>query len=299
MRSMSRCTGIVVGLTLVVTAEGVHGQDLVPTGCFDLEMGAWTPEIRLGADSLVMAPPHRIRLGAEPGKGIANREVGRSLEAAPGVNPSVHRVRFWDGTREELSLVWSTGFSGVRMQLEPEGGSLVGTARTFWDLPREVQSASVTAVPIPCDAAVSVDHRLRYSFSRGIAGPSGDSIRIGEPLPEGVDVAIESERVVYYRGELEGPFSGAEEVRIWVPDGVVREIRMRFSGERRFEDIVADMVGVFGEPTSRAGSDSDRDGLISHLAGWSGRMIRISAHGSTVGGVPSPVRVILRDPRGG
>ena len=123
--------------------EDVHG-------CYEIALSEWKPDLRLGEDAKFITPPSRISLSMERGSRGFEAE-GYLLRPAPGGQPSIHRSSFWkiDGT-DTITLVWTTGFSGLEMKLHLEGDTLKGQAGTFWDFPRTRQKAEVVARRIGC-----------------------------------------------------------------------------------------------------------------------------------------------------
>lgn len=125
-------------------------------GCYNLKLSEWTPHMNLGTpedgDIVFITPPKDIYLSKEHGKdGFEKR--GYLIRPVTGTKASIHRWSYWameeDGA---VSLVWTTGFSGLTMKLTPEQKTrdLKGTARTFWDFGRPEQTAEVNAVRIEC-----------------------------------------------------------------------------------------------------------------------------------------------------
>jgi len=119
-------------------------------GCYKLKMSAWRPDLHLGGDSAYITPPRAIQLFAEQGtKSIETN--GYVLRPAPGARPSIHKASYWriQGL-DSIELVWSTGFSGLTMLLQPQGQDLRGKAKTSWDFNRTEQTAEVLAQRITC-----------------------------------------------------------------------------------------------------------------------------------------------------
>jgi hypothetical protein len=119
-------------------------------GCLTLRVGEWSPQTKWGGDSVFVTSPSLVQLLPMP----ASAEEGRS-------NIRVERVsemdwlpqKTWQQTSgDSLQLVFSNGHSGVILELPAVTDSAVGTAETFWDFPRELQTAVVRAVRIPCPA---------------------------------------------------------------------------------------------------------------------------------------------------
>jgi hypothetical protein len=73
-----------------------------------------------------------------------------------GSRTTVHGNALWMPTSggAGIHIVWSTGFSGLTMDLDvkDEGAFLEGEAKTFWDFPREVQTARIRAKRVDCES---------------------------------------------------------------------------------------------------------------------------------------------------
>ncbi len=110
-------------------------------GCYVVNLAAWKPDLSIGRDTEFMYPPSRIRLHTDTGTTLW--EQGQWLvRPAPGVPRSVHRFSFFRALgSDSIEVLWSTGFSGVRMRRN--AGTLSGYAEPFWDFPRQQQSAAV------------------------------------------------------------------------------------------------------------------------------------------------------------
>ncbi|MGQ0713545.1 MAG: hypothetical protein ACT4PJ_07410 [Gemmatimonadaceae bacterium] len=121
-------------------------------GCWELRMGAWQPALMLGNDERIVTPPSRVLIDSTIGTRPYERR-NLLLRPAPGAAPSVHRYSWWNmGRGDSIQLRWTTGFSGVNMNLFHEGDTLRGFARTEWDFDRQPQHANVTAWRVPCEA---------------------------------------------------------------------------------------------------------------------------------------------------
>jgi hypothetical protein len=120
-------------------------------GCYDLGTLNWRPDLRLDKDEAVfITPPERIELLAE--RGTQGREKnGYLVRPAPGVPQSVHRSAYWMPIGpKKIEIVFTTGTSGLEMQLTVQGETLQGKAKTFWDFLRRRQTAHVIAHKINC-----------------------------------------------------------------------------------------------------------------------------------------------------
>ncbi|HEV3052807.1 MAG TPA: HEAT repeat domain-containing protein [Longimicrobium sp.] len=128
--------------------------------CYAFRRGPWQPPMELGLDSVFSTPPAQVRF-LPTLAGVAGKDDGGPGEprfVAERLGPSAWpawRNGTWRPAPEgqALEMGWSNGFSGVALDLRvEEGGTMRGTARTFWDFGREPQTAEVTADRIPCPA---------------------------------------------------------------------------------------------------------------------------------------------------
>ena len=122
-------------------------------GCYEFRIGAWKPSLRLGADAQFVTPPGRIQLEL---KSVEHPwiEGSRRVLQIPGGQPSIHERGEWSVVgRGEVNILWTTGFSGLRVTLQEETGGLRGKARTFWDFHRRTQAADVIAEKVPCPSS--------------------------------------------------------------------------------------------------------------------------------------------------
>ena len=119
-------------------------------GCYELGVLEWQPDLKLGGDAAFITPPKQIQILAQ--RGTSGFEKDEYLvRPAPGVSPSVHGASYWKPTgAKTIKIAWTTGFSGLTMQLRVEGETLQGKAETFWDFGRERQTAHVSARKIDC-----------------------------------------------------------------------------------------------------------------------------------------------------
>ena len=119
-------------------------------GCYELTLSQWEPAISLGEDAMFISPPARIELTKTPDHSWD--EHGLKVTPARGVSPSIHNSSYWRDDGHRLHIVWTTGFSGLTMDLQVRGSSLEGEAHTFWDFPRPRQTSHVIAMKIACES---------------------------------------------------------------------------------------------------------------------------------------------------
>jgi hypothetical protein len=120
-------------------------------GCYELTLSPWRPSLRIGEDYEFITPPHRVQLLAERGTQGWEQD-GYIVKPAPGVRPSIHRGSYWRPQKESIEIVWTTGFSGLSMDLKVEGDVMRGEAKSFWDFPRREQKSDVVARKVDCQS---------------------------------------------------------------------------------------------------------------------------------------------------
>jgi hypothetical protein len=185
---------------LVTLCGSAAAQELAPppagvAGCYELRLAAWTPAMRLGADTVFVRPPLRVELDTVRGSESIGRN-GYVVRPAPATPPSIHRFSYWvpeDSGR--IRLVWTTGFSGLSMRLQAEGDTSRGVAETFWDFGRPRQTANVVATRVACAAGSGT--RARGADAVVAALPAGTP-----PWAEPSEWRVESR--AWWREQLEG-----------------------------------------------------------------------------------------------
>ena len=121
--------------------------------CFRLMLTPWLEALAIGEDSIFSTPPRVVRFSTVK---RAWRSYDESLwmrvEPTLGEPHSVHGPGFWRPYGDSVEVAWSTGFSGLTMNLHTATDTLRGLASTFWDFPRPTQVAQVLGVPTRCAA---------------------------------------------------------------------------------------------------------------------------------------------------
>jgi hypothetical protein len=119
-------------------------------GCYAIDIGVWEPPVELGDDTVEVQPPARVALLAD--RGTASFESrGHLVRPVPGTEGSTHRWSYWRRLApDSIYIAWTTGFAGLRMHLGVRDSILVGEAQTFWDFPREPQTAPATLRRVRC-----------------------------------------------------------------------------------------------------------------------------------------------------
>lgn len=119
-------------------------------GCYSLEVQAWQPLAQYGADAVYVTPPSQFRLFSVPARS-ALRPGSYRMNPTIAAAASPQQFAYWwideDG---RLVLVWTTGLSGVTVELQPHQNVMTGSARTFWDFERAEQHASARATRHAC-----------------------------------------------------------------------------------------------------------------------------------------------------
>jgi predicted amidohydrolase len=137
-----------------------------PGQCYEVQLGTWTPPLDLGEDTVFRVPPRRFRVDARPDPMLGPQAYPlRTLAGAAG---PVHSRGWWSAVRQDSAdIVFTTGFSGLVLHVHRDGGTWRGTASTFWDFPRQRQTAQVTLASTTCPAAQSSVHTV---YDRVILG---------------------------------------------------------------------------------------------------------------------------------
>jgi hypothetical protein len=138
---------LAAGLSLSLSCSCVAGDF---AGCYELQLSQWSPAITLGGDEIFISPPSRVALTTTPEH--TWDEHGFKVTPAGGAKPSVHKFSYWTSDAHHVHIVWTTGFSGLKMDLEERGPDLVGTVHSFWDFSRPRQTSHVVAKRIPCES---------------------------------------------------------------------------------------------------------------------------------------------------
>lgn len=120
--------------------------------CYDIHLGAWTPRMKLGDDSAFVLPPRRISVAPnETGAWRPIVELARDVRAIENRPGSMHHRGYWRRLPDDSAqVVFTTGFSGVRLSVHRAGDNWRGVAETFWDFDRASQRAPVTLVYRAC-----------------------------------------------------------------------------------------------------------------------------------------------------
>lgn len=120
-------------------------------GCYSVRLGLFHARDALDASF------RRAHAGTEhstPPRIVA-LDSGGVLGPAPRIWPTIHRLNYWqlDSLSDSLQMVFSTGYSGVRLTLAAAGDSLIGHADDFWDFTHLSERAPVLLRRVACDSA--------------------------------------------------------------------------------------------------------------------------------------------------
>lgn len=125
-------------LTLAACSDDTTAPNLEPPGCYLLELGDWS-----GARESV-DPPLAIRLLDDVGTDVL--ENGKTL--ARPVDPDDPAFQFfewawWDKPMDtQLVVVFTTGFTGIRLILTREATAWEGNAEAFTDVAPGVEATA-------------------------------------------------------------------------------------------------------------------------------------------------------------
>lgn len=153
------CAGVVSAPKRTVEQKTEHRESMsvepeAIQGCYELGALSWKPDVKLGEDEVFITPPQRIQLMVEPGS-VGSEKNGYLVRPAPGLPKSIYRASYWQSTGPRtIQIVFTTGFSGLSMNLELEGETLRGEAKTHWDFPRRKQTAQVNARKTECKSGL-------------------------------------------------------------------------------------------------------------------------------------------------
>lgn len=133
----------------------VASVDAIPfAGCYELTMAEWRPKLHEN----IPQPPSKIKLTL-----VRSRSGDYSVFSAADSAQSKYPFSGWEAlSPRQIRIVWSTGFVGLEMFLEPtNGGGLKGKAQTFSDYTDRKESSFVTAKRISCTRELPHDHKQK------------------------------------------------------------------------------------------------------------------------------------------
>ena len=304
LRSVPRLlpkAAVLLACVLVLTAASARASQIPdsirPGSCWDIQIGPWQPNRELGGDSLEVAPPSRVRLDTTRADELEG--AGYALSVPSGAIPSKHRFASWRPMgRDHITLSWSTGFSGLTMDLRVTPRHLQGQAETFWDFPRPIQRAEVSADEVGCEAPPRIEVKQRI-LPRSVQVQGGDSITLGQSWTS-VRISAERLRDGTYRIQKRsaGLFEGATTVNVWVNrDGIIARIDLEYT-TADYAGLVARLSQELGKPTTHDTIPIlDSKGLKDELAAWDSRTTSLALWHSNLVSGGFAVRILLTDDR--
>jgi hypothetical protein len=275
----------------MVAADHSHAQRAVR--CFDLALGQWETAVSPARDSLLFSPPPRILLDTV----VVQRgphAAGYLLREAPGSLPSVHRLSYWQTSRDSVELVWSTGFAGLSARLHAGRDTLRGVARTFAEPGGSPQTETVVlATRVDCDDPPVFDLRAQRRIPLGVRLASGDSVKLGQHVQELESLELESSRgAARLEAPLARPFTAARDVQL-LPDehGRIEFLRFVLPPGSEWERVLRAVAAQYGPPTSR--SSARMEDLETETVDWFNRTAVFSMHRSRSPGEPWHTSVVI------
>lgn len=139
------------GQAASLSAPAAAGRDAASgnafAGCYEIRLGAWTPALALGSDSVYITPPRRLILDTLP----AAPSSPSSFRIHPVLDTPGRDHAYWLALgADSLRVGWTTGLSGLTMHLRLENETLSGVATTFWNFDRRSQQAEVAGNRVAC-----------------------------------------------------------------------------------------------------------------------------------------------------
>ena len=137
-RSISIAVRLLASLPIASTAfSQTPGQIVVDTGtCYRLTLGHWSHHFPSGWPAIHI-PPEIVRFDAAPDSSRPTLPGYMKLQPNIAAIDALrrHREPIWTQVGvDSLRLVWSTGFSGVMLELGIRGDSLTGIAVAMYDV---------------------------------------------------------------------------------------------------------------------------------------------------------------------
>lgn len=100
-----------------------------PLACYTLTLGAWGPEL----PEQLPPPPTAVQLTDSLGTAVLENGK-RVVRSMPIGTPKAYPFQYWvPRERGDVFMVFSNGFTGMSMDLAPQGDDLTGTAHAFFD----------------------------------------------------------------------------------------------------------------------------------------------------------------------
>ena len=247
-------------------------------GCYDVEIGEWTPPPS-GGDSLYFAPPSRVVLDT---LSVPNFRRGYSiLRVAPGALPSIHPLSGWVSQGDSIRLEWSRNLNGLTAVVGEVPGGYRGEARSVWHCFREVRTASFGLRKATCDSRPPVVLQDQRPLAPPISisdGPRMELMKAFTPGPEWKPRELEElAATVYSLNDVQVQSLGlARSIEVTVSGNRdLHPINIHLASDFDFDASVLRLTDELGPPTG--GWDfSDRNGRRTMGAVWENRTVNLT-----------------------
>ena len=160
------CVVVVLACTGGSLAKDLRPEVARALGCYEIVLGKWDPELPLGADQAFLEPAKVIELTSKLylKPGVADDWL--AVRFVSGTNPNIYDSAYWEALKDNyVAVTFTNGFSGVGIVVTFDKAEMRGTAGTFWDFPREHQSAPATLKRVKCGEKRS-NNRLKPTDPR-------------------------------------------------------------------------------------------------------------------------------------
>lgn len=261
----------------------VKGPAIVAGSCYDVLVAPWPDSAGYGADTVGLAPPHRIRLTADR---FMPDTAAKIIAEVPGVMPSIHSIAVWRRpSPDTVEFVWSTGYIGVKLRLGGPGDSLSGTAQSFFDY-RDGDYVHAEASRVDCAAPIPAVARAHRRFEISVPLESGDTLRLGGQPP----TRSHGDSITWFQRRLHvdpaGLFAAADSVHSDAHENVITGLTIYYPKLTRVSEVVEQLESVLGTPTWVMDRKSIEGDQLEGAA-WSDRYDTIIVWG------PERIRVTL------
>lgn len=149
----------------------VSTPEVDQTGCFQMNLGAYVPDVHGGGHQVFIDPPALLELKRAFSTQPLARDRARTVRPLgprfPGPSPAYGE--WWPTEKGGLRIVWGNGFTGVEILLDRSASDYRGTARTFRDVGLTSQNAEAHMRRVACNVAdpTVVAHERRRPISKG------------------------------------------------------------------------------------------------------------------------------------
>jgi hypothetical protein len=98
-----------------------------PLACYTLTLGAWGPEL----PEQLPPPPAAVQLTDSLGTSVLENGK-RVVRSMPAGTPKAYPFQYWVPREQgDVFIVFSNGFTGMTIDLAPQGDDFTGTAHAF------------------------------------------------------------------------------------------------------------------------------------------------------------------------